>query len=201
MRSFGKSGIDRGLVAERPDVASVVRGDIVDRRRFPRLGEVDDGRELFVLHLYLLGGVARLREGLGDHHRDALADVAHLALRERRVGRLLHRLAVHVGDQPAARQAADLGGAEVLTGVHGQHALRAPGLLRVDLPDLCVGMGRTHKGGVSLVRQGDVVGVLAGAGEEAVVFLALDTCADERGVHILPPIAFAPAMMLFTMLW
>jgi hypothetical protein len=34
-----------------------------------------------------LGGVARLRQRLGDHDRDMVADIAHLALRQRRVRR------------------------------------------------------------------------------------------------------------------
>ena len=40
-------------------------------------------------------------------------------------------------------------------------------------------VGAAEEAGVGLLRQSDVVGVLPGAGEKAVVFLALDRTADE----------------------
>src|SRR5688572_12584083 len=115
--------------------------------------------------------------------------------------RLLHGLAVDVGDQPAARQPADLGAGEVRAGVDGEDAGRRLRLFDGYFPDAGVRVRRTHERGIRLVRQRDVVGVLPGAGQEAVVLLARDARADQRGVHIFPPIARAPAMMLLTMLW
>ncbi len=124
VRGLGEGGIHRGLVADRPDVAGVVRRDLVDLRRAlgHRLLALDHGGQLLVVHLDLLRRVARLGERLGDHHCHALADEPDLALCEHGVGRLLHRLAVDIGDQPAARQAAEFGRGNVIAGVDGEHA-------------------------------------------------------------------------------
>src|SRR5687768_9196381 len=127
--------------------------------------------------------------------------MAHLALREAGMRRLLHRLAVDVGDQPAARQAAYLGVGEVLAGKDSDYARGLHRGVGGDFSDLRVCVGGAYERRIGLVRHRHVIGVLAGAGEEAVILLARDARADERGVHNLPPIAFAPAMMLFTMLW
>ena len=75
---------------------------------------------------------------------------------------------------------------------------------RIDVLDNGMGVRRAHERRIGLAGQRDVVGVLTGAGEEAVVLLALDARADQGrrggGIHNLPPIALAPATMLFTML-
>ena len=55
-----------------------------------------DRRQHVVAHFDQLGGVARLFLRFGDDHGDVVADVAHLALREHRVRRLLHRLAFRI---------------------------------------------------------------------------------------------------------
>ena len=109
VRRAGERLVDRGLVAERPDVAGVVRRDVVQLRgpRLARVDGVDDRRQHFVVDLDQLGGVLRLPQRLGDHDRDVVADVRTLPCASDRMRRLLHRLAVDVGDQPAAGQAAD----------------------------------------------------------------------------------------------
>src|SRR5919107_445418 len=66
---------------------------------------------------------------------------------------------------------------------------------------MSVSVRRAQERRMRLPRQRDVIGELSGTGQETVIFLALDAGADERGFHIFPPIARAPAMMLFTMLW
>ena len=194
----------------RPGVALVVRRDVVQRRRalLRRLGRIDHRGQHVVVDLDQLGGVARRVLRLGDHYRDVVADVARLALRERRVRRLLHRLAVGAGDQPAAGQPADLAGGEVLAGVDRQHAGRLERLVLLDRLDLGVRVRRAHERGVGLPGQGDVVGVLPGAGEEAVVLFALDPSADQGCGHgwvswfyLAAAMALEPAMIALTMLW
>jgi hypothetical protein len=185
MRRLGESRVDRGLVAQRPDVAGVVGRDVVQHRGalLGRLHGVDHRGQHVVAHLDLLGRVARLFLRLGDDDGHMVADVAHLALREHRVRRLLHGLAVDVGDQPAAGQPAELGCRRVLAGVHGKDARRLFRLVRLDRLDRRVRVRRAHEGGVALVRQRHVVRVLPCAGEKAIVFLALDARADERCGH------------------
>jgi len=182
---LGKGGVDRRLVAQRPDVAGVVRCDVVQHWRtlLSRLGRVDHRRQHVVVHLDQLGGVARLLLGLGNHDRDMVAHVAHLALREHRMRRLLHRLAVDVGDQPSAGQPAELGGGRILAGVHGEHARRLLRLVGLHRLDRRVRVRRAHERGIRLVRQRHVVGVLTRAGEKTVVLFALNPRADERCTH------------------
>ena len=117
VRRVAERGIDRRLVAAAPHVADVVGRDAVDRfaARVLRRRRVDDRLQLVVRDVDHRRRVARLVERLGDDHRDRIADVERLAVREHRMLRLLHRRAVEVVDQPAARQPADL--AEVGPGV------------------------------------------------------------------------------------
>ena len=105
MRRLGECGVGRGFVAQRPGVAAVARCAIVDQRRacFQRRGRIDDCRQNFVIDRNQLGGVFCLGQRFGDDQRHAVADVAHLALRQHRVRRLVHRLAVGAGDKPTAR--------------------------------------------------------------------------------------------------
>jgi hypothetical protein len=80
-----------------------------------------------------------------DDHHDGIADVAHLALRERGVRRLDHVRAVLVLDEPAARDPAELVRRDVVTGEHGENAVC---LLRggeIDLLDLRVRVRRSHE--------------------------------------------------------
>src|SRR4030095_9567950 len=91
-----------------------------------------------------------------------------------------------------ARQPVDTG--QVLARVHGDDAGRRLGLARVDLPDLRVRVRRAQEMRVRVIGRIDVVGVLSRAGEETVVFLALDRRADDAllggthgGVLLAPP--------------
>ena len=134
---------------------------------------------------------------VGDHHGDLVAHVAHLALREHRVGRLLHRLPVGRGDQPAAGQPVHLA-FDVLAREDFRHARHGFGALHVHLAKGGVRVRRPHEHRVPLVRQVDVVGVLAGAGEEAHVLLAADGFADVRQ---LGEIGCTHVVLLFRASW
>ena len=196
-----KRAVDRCLVTQRPDVAGVVRRRFMNRRRAFGPDRVDHCRQNLVIHLDHLSGIPRLGERFGDHHRDALPDMPHLALRERRVRRLLHRLAVDIGDQPAAGQAAHLRRRQIGARIDRKHRRGFFCMIHENLFDPGMRVRRSHERRVRLPRQRDIVGIHAGAGEEAVILLALDPRPDQRCRHSLPPIARAPAMMLLTILW
>ena len=183
MRSAGKSGIDQRLVAQCPVVAMVVGRGIVQGSGLGGFGHIDHGAEHFVVHIDQLGGVLGLLQRFGHHHGDVVADIAHLVKCQDGVRRLLHGLAVGAGDQPAARQAANFGVSHVLADQHVDHAGRGLGGFDVDALDAGVGMRRAHKHGVGLAGDVDVVGVLAAAGEKAIVFFATDRCADIRQIN------------------
>ena len=106
-----------------------------------------------------------------------VADIAHLALRQRRMRAGPHRRTVLVVDHPAADQAADLVGRKIIA---GESMARTPGIFSaplrgIDRLERRMGMRRAHEIGVALARTVDVVGVAALAGDEALVFLAADT--------------------------
>src|SRR6185312_10602445 len=96
-------------------------------------------------------------------------DMAHLALRENRMRRLMLGRAVLELDDPAAGQAADL---DVLAGEDGDDAGRGLGLARVDPAERRVRVRAAQKIGVGLIRAVDVVDVVAFAREEAEIFFA-----------------------------
>ena len=181
--SAGKSGIDLRLVAQRPVVAMVVGRGIVQGSGLGGLGDVDNGAQHLIVHIDQLGGVLGLFQCFGHHHGNVVANVAHLVQRQDRVRRLLHGLAVGAGDQPAARQAANLGVSHVLANQHIHHAGRGLGSFDVDALDAGMRMRRTHEHRVGLAGDVDVVGVLATAGEKAIVFFATDRCANVGQVN------------------
>ena len=112
MRGLAEGRIGRRLVAELPVAAQVV-GHVVEEKRRVGLDGVehaDHRRQHLVVDHHRLGAALRLLQRLGDHEGDRVADVAHLALRQRRMRRLLHRQAVLAGDAPAAGQSADVVG-------------------------------------------------------------------------------------------
>jgi hypothetical protein len=145
-------------------------------------------RQLFVVDLHQLRGVARLLVALRDDDGDVVADVAHLALRKTGMRRLLHRLAVDVRDQPAAGQAVDLGRSQIVAREDRDDAGRLERLVLPDRFDLGVRVRRAHEARVGLVGHRHVVGVVAGPGEKAVVLFALDRSANVSGrAHDLRP--------------
>ena len=123
-RRLGKSGIDRGEVAQMPVVAEIARrfGEDLRCARLERLGRVDDGGLLDIIDAQLFGGLAGLRQGLGDDYRDRVADMPHAVDSERRVRRLGHRRAVFRMNLPAAGQPADAVGRHVLAGIDCRHS-------------------------------------------------------------------------------
>ena len=75
-------GIGRGLVADVPVVADVAGRVVMHRDRvgFERLPHMRDGRQRLDLDVQLLRRVLGVLPRVGDHHRDRVADMAHLPL-------------------------------------------------------------------------------------------------------------------------
>ena len=164
---------------------------------FGRRRRVDHGRQHAVVDLDLLGRVPRLRVGVGDDDGDVIADIAHLALREHRMGAGLHRRAVLGMDLPAADEAADLVRGDVGAGEHRHHAGRAVRRGGVDLVDRRVRVRRAQEIGVGLAGTVDVVDVVALAGDEADIFLALDGGADAVALMMsLPELALIASRVI-----
>jgi hypothetical protein len=60
------------------------------------------------------------------------------------------------------------------------------GRAQINLPDLRMGMRRAEKIGMGLPGTIDVVGIIALAGDETEIFLALDGCTDTGRAHGVP---------------
>src|SRR5262245_4187894 len=90
-------------------------------------------------------------------------------------------------DHPAADEVADLILGEVRTGIDSKKTGRSKlgsAIARLQAP---VRMRRAHEDCIDLARPVDVVGVLALAGDEALIFLAPNGSADAGGGHGFPP--------------
>lgn len=184
VRGFGKCRVGGRLVAVAPGVTGVVRHVVVDGGAGGiRSGGVHHGGQFVVFDVDHLDGVLGDLHRFSHHQRDLVAHVAHLALREHRVGRLLHRRAVDAVDEPAARQAVHLVGGQIVAREHGQHARMIACRIRIDVLDAGMRIRRAQECRIRLVRLDDVVRVLPGAGQEAEVFLALDGRADQLVVR------------------
>ena len=177
--------VGRLAVAEVPAEHDVVGRDLVHglAADASRRGGVHHGVEHLVVHRDLLRRVLGLRVGVGDHHGDVVADVADLALGQRRVRARLHGRAVHRMDHPAADQAAHLVGREVGAGVDRHDARFRFRLRGVDRQDAGVGVGRAQEARVSLAGAVHVVDVLSLAGDVALVFAAEHGGADAGCTH------------------
>src|SRR5262245_44707248 len=171
-----------------PLVDGVVGRFRVDLRlaRILRAGGLDGGRQRLVLDGHRLGGVAGRGQRVGDDDGDVIADIAHLALGEGRMRSGFHRRAVLGMDHPAANQSADLVLGDILAS-KDVHVVAAFKLGDVDALDVGVRVRRAHKHGIGLARTADIVGVLAFAGDETLVFLAPYWRADAGCAHGLPP--------------
>ena len=186
MGRVAEGGVGCRFVADRPVEHPVVGSHLMDLGLgFHGIGHVHNMRQHAVADLHRSRRGLGLLLGLGHHHGDMVADIANLALGEDRMRAGLHGRAVLGVDHPAADQSADLVLGDVLAGEDADHAGHLLRLGGVDRLDRGMGMRAAHEIGVGLLRKIDVVGVLALAGDEAVIFLALDACANSGIVHVI----------------
>ena len=178
-------GIDRLGVAEMPLIDRVVGRDVVDLRRagLLRRRRIGDRGQHRVIDFDFLRGVARLRQRLSEHHRDRIADMAGLAVGERRMRRHFHRRAVLGMDHPAADQIADLVVGEVGAGEHRDHARHRGRRFGVDGFYRGMRVRGANEISVGLARAGDVVGVVALTRDEALIFFPAHRGADPGSAH------------------
>ncbi len=169
-------GLGEGGVEVAPGVETrpheVPAGVVVEHGRlgFLRLAGVDDRRQRLVVDLDELGGVARELARLGHDGHDRLADVAHLADREREV---LDVRAGHARDlEERIRERRDL-----LAGQRPVDAVDRLGRRDVDAGDVRVRVRAAHEVEVAHSVPLDVVDEDALALQETLVLLAPDALA------------------------
>jgi len=105
------------------------------RIRLHRLVDVDDMRQHLVVDLDLVGAFLRLRQGLGQHDGDSVADIVDFAVGDGRMRRHLHRRAVLGMDHPAADDVADAIGQQLLAIQHIDNARHGLGRGRIEIGD------------------------------------------------------------------
>ena len=172
MRGAYKGGVHRRFVANGPVVAMVVRSLGVQGGGAFGVTHIDHRGQHVIVDLDQFGCVFSLLQSLGHHHGHMVAHVAHFTVGQNRVWRLFHGLAAGVGDQPAAGQAVDLRVHHIGSVQNSDHAGRGQGGCLVDVFNIGVRMRRAHKDRMGHVGQIDVVSVVTGTGQEAVVFFA-----------------------------
>ena len=178
-------GIDRLGVAEMPLVDRVVGRDVVDLRRaglLRRRGIGDRGQHR-VIDFDFLGGVARC--GSVSAITTAIASPTWQALPLASAG----CAAIFIGEpslewiiQPQIRLPI-LSLAKLGAGEHRDHAGHRGRRFGVDRFDRGMRVRRANEIGVSLAGPVDVVGVVALAGDEALIFLAAHRGADTGSAH------------------
>ena len=167
-----KGGVGRRCIADRP-IATEIAWDILIELRCAGHHCRDDfghRRQNAVMDVNALGSVASGFDAISDDHRHRIADVAHLALRQQRVRRLLHRRAVLPRDAPGAWHAIKLVLRDVLAGEDRSNAGARQRLDLFDRDDFCMSVGRAQEYGMKLVRQHNVMDIAPATGEEAPIF-------------------------------
>ena len=186
-----EGGIGGVLVAEHQPEA-----DIALRAVLPHLGravlggffQIDDRRQRLVVHLHELGGIARLRERLGDDESDAVADETHLLGIEHRLERAVALGRAEILRHQVGGETAELVRQRVGAGQHAQHPGRGLGLGDVDARDAGMGVGREHRHAMALPGQADVVDIAPLPKQEALVLHPPHSLSDAELGHNRPPL-------------
>ena len=182
---LGERRVDRGRVAELPVEAQIARDVVMDQRLAGggcRLGVGDHGQRV-VLDVDQLGRVLGLRERLGDHEGDVIADVADAVGAEHGPQPVGALGAVPVGQRHGAGQKVAAAGFDVRAGDHGEHARRRSGRRDVERTDPGVRLGRADDAAVGLTGDVDVVGVAPLARDEALILHPPHRLADPEFRH------------------
>ena len=158
------------------DLKEQVTNELLPRAFGQRGLHVHHGGQFLDIEVDRLGGIAGLFLGLGDDGGDGVADMAHLAFGQNRVPGLLHRLAMAVGDLPAAGQPADT--LEILAGEDADHPGHGFGGGSVDPFDTAMRHLTAQEIHMRLTAQVDVIGIAAIAGEKADILAARGGGAD-----------------------
>ena len=181
---LGERGLGGCPVAVFPGDGEVARSFAVQLWRAGRQGRggVGHGWPVVVVDDDQLCRLHGLGVGLGDHHRDGIADMPYDPSCQDRVGRLLHFAvtALHLGED---RNVADVLGRQVFCREDQQDSRQVLGVARVDAGDFGVGQGAADDRHVGLVRQVNVVGIARVTCQEPPVLDTSDALAFAELAH------------------
>ena len=171
----------RGFV----EIGFVVRAVVVELRRagLERLEARGHRRQRLVLDRDLLGGVARLRLGVGDNQRHRIADMAHSPDRQRRPVGNVHRPAVAMGVIAHAGHHAHAVGAILGAGQHRVDARRGLRRRRIDGEDIGMRVRRPDDNRPELAVEIEIVEIAPLPPEQARILAPPDRLADRKFTH------------------
>ena len=171
---FGECRLGRLLVAERnveQHIAGMIGPDL-RRALLHRVGDADHRGQRRPLDLDRLDRIAGLIDGFGDHECDGIADMAHHAMREDRIGRRLERIDFQIEQ---ARQTAEI--PDVLGRQDRGHPRQAAGAGGIE-GKFRVSVRRAQHQRMHRSLRRVVIGIAALAANERIVFLAQDALTD-----------------------
>ncbi len=180
---FGERRLGRLLVAERnveQHIAGMIGPDL-RRALLHRIGDADHRRQRRPFDLDRLDRVAGLIDGLRDHEGHGIADMAHHAVGEDRIGRAGERIDFQIEQ---ARQTAEI--PDVLGRQDRSHPRQAAGAGGIE-GEFRVGVRRAQHQRVHRGLRRVVIGVAALAANQRIVFLAEDALTDAEfdGSHLI----------------
>ena len=188
MLGVGERRVGRVLVAEHQPERDIAVLVVVPDFRCTFLGgvfEIDHHRQRFILHLDQFGGVARLRQRLGGHERDPVADITHPVRHENRLPGAVALRGAEILRHRMGGERTQLLGGRIRAGQHAEHAGRGLGLGGIDALDLGVGVWGEHRDAVAHAGQADVVDVVTLAHQEALILDAAYRLPNaELGCHL-----------------
>ena len=185
MRGVGEGGIDIAVCElERGQYIGAERGVRSRRAVFDRRAAVADRRQRIVMHGDRGGSVFGDVAGVGDHHRDWLADIIDFGARQHVLGaqrrnrriwqQHRHRLAAH-----RIRQ--------IVGGDDGVDAGDRQRRFGVNVEQARMGIRRADEAGVQHAGQFHVVDEAAAAGQQRRIFEPRDTRAEMFCAHGVSP--------------
>ena len=182
MRRALEGGIDRSRITEVIVQRHVVRDVVVELRRagLRRFRSVGDGGQFVDVEHDGFGGVACLRQRLGDDKGHGIADIAHLVGHQRHAIGLMQWRAVAVLQWQTASEGTVVGGGKIGAGPDAEHAGHRFRRRGVDAANDAVRVARANDEGIGLPGQVEIVGVFALAADQRVVLLAADGLPDSE---------------------
>ena len=131
--------------------------------------QINHHRQRFVFHLDQFGRITRLRERLGNHERDPVADVTDSIRHQDRLPGAVALGGAEILRHRMGGERTQMLGHRIGAGQHAEHARCGLGLGGVDALDLGVGVRGEHRDAVAHPGQADVVDVITLAQQEALI--------------------------------
>ncbi len=188
MLCLGEGGLDGLGIAHAQRDRDIVGDLVMDKRCAQAHGilSLHHAGQHLIIDGDQLSRIARRRLGRGDNHRDALANVAHTADRERRPFRAMALGAAHILRHEFGIEGAEPVGGAILPSQHGMDVRSALGGSGVDAADAGMRVRRVEEDRVGLAGQIDVRNIAGPTGQKPRILLAGDGLSDAEPHDVCP---------------